>query len=521
MDQKQAVQELAEVGCIVERNALNEIQEEHVDRIKQLSPRPMIVNEQLVSNLDRAIGGTEEGTDNTDTADEDRTDDITEAVRDTGDRPETIETAVEIQTEIDMEKEKRTVEDFVDYYNDRYEQLSAILRQRRAMQGAVSLAHLEDMSSDEEVSVVGLVEDKYKTNSGKFIVYIEDPTGSSKLLVEEEDGEHIVQDEVIGANGTLGDDIVFCDEVIWPDLPLPKNISSTDEEVYAAFISDIHFGSIDTLNDTIDTFVAWLNSKSPFTERIKYLFVVGDVVEGVGIYPGQQEELRVENLYDQYEQFIDMVNEIRDDIEIIICSGNHDMVRLAEPQPPIPEDYVEELYEKDNVYFVPNPCWVNVHGHDNGGIDVLMYHGYSFDDHVAKLEHLRDKAYENPDHAMVDYLKRRHLAPIYGSNLLVPQETDHHVIDRIPDIFCMGHNHSFANTTYKGVNVICAGTFQGQTAFQKRVGHEPDPGKVAVIDLSTRESTVKEFYHLDEDDEEHEGETEDETDESDDGDGDA
>lgn len=505
MDQKQAVQELAEVGCIVERNALSEIREEHVDHIKQLSPPPMIVNEQLVTNLNRSI----DTRDDTDEAAEDVT---AAAVTDTGERPETIETTVEIETELDAEKEKRTVEDFVDYYNDRYERIKELLLRRRDIQGAVSLAHLEDMSSDEEVSVVGIVQDKYRTNSGKFIIYIEDPTGSTKLLVEEEDGDHIVNDEVIGVNGTLGDDIIFCDDVIWPDLPLPQNISSTDDEVYAAFISDIHYGSIDTLNDTVDKFVAWLNSETEFTERIKYLFIVGDVVEGVGIYPGQQEELRLENLYDQYDVFIDTIQEIRDDIEIIICSGNHDMVRLAEPQPPIPEEYVEELYEKDNVHFVPNPCWVNVHGHDNGGIRVLMYHGYSFDGHVSELEHLRDKAYENPDHAMIDFLKRRHLAPIYGSNLLVPDEHDHHVIDRIPDIFCMGHTHSFANTTYKGVNVICAGTFQAQTDFQKRVGHKPDPGKVAVIDLSTRESTVKQFYHPDEDDtEDDEGSSEEET----------
>ncbi len=500
MDQKQAVRELAEVGCIVEKNALPQIREEHVNHIKDLSPPPMIVNERLVSNLSQRIRDGEQETAGT------AEDVVAAAAQEAGGRPETVETSVEVQTDINTEKEKRTVGDFVDYYNDRYERISQILRQRRAMQGAISLSHVEDMSADEEASVIGIVQDKYKTNSGKFIVYIEDPTGSTKLLVGEEDGEHIVEDEVIGANGTLGDDIVFCDEVIWPDLPLPQNISSTDEKVYAAFISDIHYGSIDTLNDTIDTFVSWLNSETEFTARIKYLFIVGDVVEGVGIYPGQQEELKLENLYDQYDQFIDMIKAIRDDIEIIITSGNHDMVRLAEPQPPIPEDYVEELYDRDNVHFVPNPCWVNVHGHDNGGVDVLMYHGYSFDGHVSGLQHLRDSAYENPDHAMIDFLKRRHLAPIYGSTLIVPDETDHHVIDRIPDIFCMGHTHSFANTTYKGVNVICAGTFQGQTDFQRRVGHMPDPGKVAVVDLSTRESSVKEFYHEDGEDRDSNGE---------------
>ncbi len=495
MNQKQAVQELAEVGCIVEKNALDRIQEEHVDRIKELSPKPMIVNEQLITNISAALDAAAnmEDTQEADAA-------VAETIAEHG-QDQSLTTSVEVLTEIDMEKEKRTVQDFVDYYNDRYERIKNLLLRRRDIQSAISLSHIENRNEGEEVSVVGIVTDKYKTNSGKFIVYIEDPTGATKLLVEEEDGEHIVQDEVIGANGSLGDDIIFCDDVIWPDLPLPSDdtVNTADEEVYAAFISDIHFGSIDTLNDTINVFVDWLNSESPFTEKIKYLFVVGDMVEGVGIYPDQEEELRVTNIHDQYQLFIDMVNEIRDDIQIIVGPGNHDMVRLAEPQPPVPREYVEELYEMENVHMVPNPCWVTVHGHNGDGINVLMYHGYSFDEHVSTLQHLREQAYKEPDTAMVDFLKRRHLAPIYGSNLLVPDETDHHVIADVPDIFCMGHTHSFANTTYKGVNVVCAGTFQGQTDFQRRVGHEPDPGKVSIINLQSRESTVKQFSHPNDD----------------------
>lgn len=499
MDQKRAVRELAEVGCIVEKDALSQIQKEHVNKIKELSPKPMIVNKKLVSNISTALAVDEEAVGVEET--EGTAEDVTAAVT-AGIGEGRVQASVEVLTEIDMEKEKRSVDDFVDYYNNRYERVKQLLLRRRDIQSAISLSHLENRNEKDEVSVVGIVRDKYKTNSGKFIVYIEDPTGSTKLLVEEEDGEHIVQDEVIGANGSLGDDIIFANDVIWPDLPLPSSdsVSSTDEEVYAAFISDIHFGSIDTLNDTIQIFVDWLNSESEFTEKIKYLFVVGDMVEGVGVYPGQQEELNVTNIHDQYDIFVDFVKQIRDDVQIIVGPGNHDMVRLAEPQPPVPKEYVEELYEMENVHMVPNPCWVNVHGHDNGGIDVLMYHGYSFDGHVSGLQHLREKAYENPDHAMIDFLKRRHLAPLYGSNLLVPDEYDHHVIENVPDIFCMGHTHSFANTTYKGVNVICAGTFQGQTDFQKRVGHKPDPGKVAIVNLKTRDSVVKQFYHEDADD---------------------
>ncbi|MFB6295137.1 MAG: metallophosphoesterase, partial [Candidatus Nanohaloarchaea archaeon] len=314
-------------------------------------------------------------------------------------------------------------------------------------------------------------QDKYRTSSGKFIVYLEDPTGITKVLVEGEEGERIVQDEVIGVSGALGDDIIFADQVVWPDVPLPGDVPSTSEEVYAAFISDIHFGSTETLNDRLDEFVNWLDSGNSYAQKIRYLFVVGDAVEGVGTYPGQEADLEVTNIYKQYDRFIDFIKRIRDDIEIIICPGNHDMVRLAEPQPPLPEEAVPELYEMDNVHLTPNPAYVRIHGHDDGGVNVLLYHGYSFDGHVDTLPHLRENAYEEPEHAMIDWLKRRHLAPIYGSNLVVPDEEDPLVIDEVPDIIAAGHTHSFACTTYKGINVVCAGTFQDQTDFQERMGH--------------------------------------------------
>lgn len=460
METRQVVTELAEEGCIVEKDAAQDLTEEHVRQIKELSPSPMVVNQKLIENLDS--GEID------------------------------MRTSVEVLTEIEREKEERDVEDFVSFYNDRYETIKKLLLRRRDLQSAVSISRLDDMSERDEASIVGIVRDKYRTSKGKFIVYLEDPTGEFKALVEEDEGANIVQDEVIGVSGSLGDDIIFADSVVWPDLPLPTETPSTEEEVYAVFLSDLHIGSKDTLEERLQDFVDWLNAGNSFSQKIKYLFVVGDAVEGVGTYPGQEADLKTPNIYRQYEMFEEFILDIRDDVEIIICPGNHDMVRLAEPQPPIPEEACPRLHEEENVHMVPNPAYVNVHGHE-GGVKVLMYHGMSFDGHVDALPHLRENAYEEPENAMIDWLKRRHLAPIYGSNLVVPGDEDPLVIDEVPDIIASGHTHSFACTSYKGVNVICAGTFQAQTDFQKRMGHQPEPGKVAVVNLKTRESMVKEF----------------------------
>jgi DNA polymerase II small subunit len=123
----------------------------------------------------------------------------------------------------------------------------------------------------------------------------------------------------------------------------------------------------------------------------------------------------------------------------------------------------------------------------------LMYHGYSFDQHADQIKELREKAYEQPEHLMIDLLKKRHLAPSFGSNLMAPDGEDPLVIREQPDVFVAGHFHAHANASYKGVNVICSSTFQAQTDFQKRVGHEPEPGKVTILDMKTRQTEVKQF----------------------------
>ncbi|MFB6295131.1 MAG: hypothetical protein ABEI97_05200, partial [Candidatus Nanohaloarchaea archaeon] len=121
LERKEAVQELTAEGCIIEPAAVERLEAEHVDKIKQLSPAPMVVNERLLENLD------------------------------TGEVA--LETSVEVLTEIEEEKEKRDVNDFVNFYNDRYEKIKTLLLRRRDIQNAVSISRLEDMQERDDASV--------------------------------------------------------------------------------------------------------------------------------------------------------------------------------------------------------------------------------------------------------------------------------------------------------------------------------------------------------------------------------
>ena len=472
MSNQKLVKEIASKNCMVDKEAASMIDQKVVSKISKMDETPLVINKAFIKRLKEDEKEFQDDRRNLD-----------------------IKTNVEVIRSFERkdEEEEKEIEDFVEYYNDRFERLKNILMKRRELKSAVSLSRLEDIDK-EEVCVVGMVIDKYKTRKGKYIVYLEDPTGETKVLVSEDEGDKIMNDEVIGVKGNTGDDIIFANKVIMPDVPIPSNLRQTEEEVYAAFMSDLHIGSKDTMNNKLDKFLEWLRSDEEMVKNLKYLFFVGDLVEGIGIYNGQKDDLEYTNIEKQYERFQEFVKRIPKDMEVIISPGNHDIVRMAEPQPPLPERVVPELYQMPNVHMVPNPAWIRIHrNEDNKGIEVLLYHGYSFDNHVDAQPDLRKKAYTNPECAMIDLLKRRHLAPTYTTNLISPEERDYLVVEKVPDIFAMGHIHNFTASNYKGVNLICASTFQAQTDFQKRIGHKPDPGKVAMINLKTRKTLIKIF----------------------------
>lgn len=507
---EKAVKQLTEKGCIVEKDAARSLTEKDIKAIEGLDTIPMYLSESMLENLrsSPANGGEEVGEiESQDPKSEDPEEGTEEdpelekkgnkfsesktvQIKDTR-RSKSLTTKVEVLDESDITKDEKDVPEFLQNYNNRYKKLKKILMRRRELQGAVSIKRLERKNEGEEAAFIGMVNEKYSTSSGKYIVSLEDKTGEFRALVDEREGERIVPDEVIGVRGSMGDGILFADSVVRPDLPIPDGVNTTEQEVKAAYISDMHLGSKDTLYERFDRFAEWLNSSE--AEKVGYLVIPGDVVEGVGVYPDQDEELEVTDVYKQYRMFEDWVDRVPENIEIVVSPGNHDVVRLAEPQPRLPEKAFDRIHGYDNVHLVQNPQYVRLHGVESDGIVNLLYHGYSFDDHVDQIQELREKAYDHPEHVMIDLLKRRHLAPTFGSNLLAPEGDDGLVVQREPDIMASGHFHSHALENYKGITTICASSFQAQTEFQKRMGHVPDPGKVTVVNYKTRDTRVIQF----------------------------
>lgn len=379
--------------------------------------------------------------------------------------------------------------DFVATFRDRYERLSGLLRSRVNHRPTEAV---DAMAGGSDAAIVGMIADIRSTANGHWLVELEDTTGTFPCLVLKDREiagvvDELLLDELVAVEGTLAGDggILFVDELHFPDVPRTYRPSTADRHVRAALISDVHVGSQEFAADAWSAFADWLHTED--AAAVEYLLVAGDMVEGVGVYPDQDEELDIVDIYEQYEAFAERLKEVPGDMEILLIPGNHDAVRLAEPQPGFDEE-LRNIMSAHDARFSGNPSTVTIEG-----VTILMYHGVSLDEVIAELP--EEKAnYDEPHKAMYQLLKKRHIAPQYGGHTrLAPEERDYLVMEEIPDVFHTGHVHKLGYGKYHNVLAINSGCWQEQTSFQKSVNIDPDVGYAPILDLDTLDLTIQKF----------------------------
>ncbi len=375
------------------------------------------------------------------------------------------------------------LENLISYFKSRYEKLEKILSKRPELKNYTKIADIDD--SQDNLTLILMVREIRSSKNGHKIVEFEDDTGNISILFSNNneelfsEAEKLVRDEVVGviANKSGDRGFAFGQQIINPGV---LRVPEKKMDFGIVFLSDVHIGSLTFLEDAFSRFIDWINcdygteEQRRVAEDVKYLIIGGDIVDGIGVYPNQDQELAIKDITQQYNEAAKFLGNIRSDIKIIIAPGNHDASRVAEPQPAVPEEYAKALYELDNVEFISNPGVVSL-----DGINVLIYHGRSFDDLVMAV---KEFTYEKSDLLMEEILKKRHLAPIYGERTPLASELeDYLVIDDVPDIFHTGHIHVNSYRRFNGIHLINSGTFQTQTSFQKIHNIEPTPAEVPVI----------------------------------------
>jgi DNA polymerase II small subunit len=378
--------------------------------------------------------------------------------------------------------------DFLPHFIDRYKRISGILN-RRINCGQIRF--VKNRRGGEEFSVVGMVSSVHKTAKGNTRVDLEDPTGTLPVIITHQ--EELIPDEIIGVTGFFSDGgYLIANRVVYPDVPihhlssqsaLPPSAKEDQEPIHAVFISDMHVGSTTFLTEVWESLMQWLRENAE-PINIGYLVVAGDIVDGIGVYPGQEEDLSITDINEQYKIAAGYFHELPPRIHLVIAPGNHDAVRSAEPQPPLPDD-LQRLFPTETC-FVSSPSYIKI-----GGRVVLIYHGQSYDDFVNSVSRL---SYSQPAEVMVEMLRRRHVAPIYGTNVpIIPNGYDYGVIDLVPDIFHCGHTHTVGISKYRDVLLINSGTWQAQTPYQKKRNIVPIPGCATLVELAEMKTKVMDF----------------------------
>jgi DNA polymerase II small subunit len=391
-----------------------------------------------------------------------------------------------------------TIEDYLEYFRDRFKRIEKLLRQRMDVKGAVSIADVLHAPPNTRLKVIGMITEKREAKQ-KVLLTIEDFSANATVLVPQNappdlltKARTLLLDQVICVSvvKTRGN-LLIAEDIILPDIA-PKTQKKAPVPVYVVLTSDMHVGSTKFQEHLFNKFISWLNGRygngqmQEIASHVKYVLIAGDIVDGIGVYPNQARELAIKDIYGQYRLAAKFIKQIPDHIEVIIIPGNHDAPRKALPQPPISNAFLETLQDASNVHSLGNPCLISLHN-----VEVLMYHGRSLDDIISTVPGIN---YTQPEKAMTLLLQCRHLAPVYGGKTpLAPENRDCLVIERVPDIFHAGHIHTVGHTNYRGVTIVNSGCWQEQTEYMRRQGFTPTPGLVPVVNLQTLDVKIISF----------------------------
>jgi DNA polymerase II small subunit len=386
-----------------------------------------------------------------------------------------------------------TIEEYLHYFRDRFKRMERLLRQRIDVKAATSISEAAKSPPRTKLKIICMISEK-RESKRNIILTVEDLQSTATVLVARNAREEIhkkaqrlITDQVVCiAVVKTRNDLFLAEDIIFPE------VGNKPQPIYTVLTSDMHVGSIKFHREAFDRFLSWLNGNygndkvREIAGRVKYLLIAGDVVDGVGVYPNQMNELTLKDVHKQYDLASKLLESVPDYIEIVVTPGNHDAPRKALPQPAIAGDFLKSLQESGRVHSLGDPAVLSLHG-----VEVLMFHGRSLDDIIATVPGM---GHDHPEDAMKLLLQSRHLSPLYGSKTMIaPEKRDFLVIEHVPDIFHAGHIHVLGRCNYRGVLVLNSGGWQEQTEYMEKLGLVPTPGKVPVVNLQTLETNILSF----------------------------
>ncbi|HLC67406.1 MAG TPA: hypothetical protein VJI12_00830 [archaeon] len=168
-----------------------------------------------------------------------------------------------ILSTITSKKTDLATEDFVRFYNSKYEKMRDIIA-ARLPKNYISLNKIDGTRS--EVYVIGIVRD-IKEKDGKKIIDLEDKTATIPVIFEPADADDLELDDVVAVKAISGGKVLFGKKVMYPDIPLRQPVHGTGR---ACFVSNLHID--EAPQREVERFFEWFSGQD-----IQYLFVAGGV----------------------------------------------------------------------------------------------------------------------------------------------------------------------------------------------------------------------------------------------------
>ncbi|MEM7825939.1 MAG: hypothetical protein QW412_03745, partial [Candidatus Aenigmatarchaeota archaeon] len=202
---------------------------------------------------------------------------------------------------------------------------------------------------------------------------------------------------------------MFVKKVVFPEVPLKREINKTKEDVFCLFISDFHMDSEKFNKKSYENFLEWLNNSE---YKKLYVFILGDISSNAG-----DIETLLTNLPKNYFY--------------ILLKGEID-----------PEIKTQKL-------FVFDPCYLKI---ENSLNFLLLHSNLNFPSSWSDLP---------PNKILLNFFKKRQF-PSQVKEVFV---YDPYIIDIIPDFIVSGHFHKPSFLNYKGTTIITTGSFITEPIF--------------------------------------------------------
>lgn len=171
---------------------------------------------------------------------------------------------VEIINNIENMIQNITIQDLTRLYNKKYEMIKDIIVSRYKDKGFISITNLKTVGYG-NYCIIGIIRNK-ETSDERTIVEFEDATGNARVVFNKKEIDAGV-DDVVGVCGTIKDNVIFGNDIVYPDVPLRDPTTGYGR---MCFMSDLCLDEAPTKD--LEKIFSWL-SKS----NIDYVIVSGKI----------------------------------------------------------------------------------------------------------------------------------------------------------------------------------------------------------------------------------------------------